>query len=82
MNIVIYVNYSDKEFNKDFAISNVLLKEHNIFLAINEEQLNSLYASCDIMFRGLSAKNIDLHSYSFIDLNEDSYLEDIKKYSV
>lgn len=79
MNIVIYVNYSDSEFNKDFKIANVLLEEHNVFFAINNIQLDDFYPKCDLLIKGLSAKNIDLHKYKFYDLKEDTYLEDIKK---
>ena len=68
MNIVIFVNYSDKEFNKDFQIANVLLKEHNVFLVINDIQLDSYYSKCDLLIRGLSAKNINLQNYKFYDL--------------
>lgn len=80
MNIVIYVNYSDKEFNKDFSIANVLLKEHNVFFAINNTQLTDFYSKCDLLIRGVSAKNIDLENYKFYDLHENTYLEDIQKF--
>jgi hypothetical protein len=80
MNIVIYVNYSEKEFNKDFSIANVLLKEHNVFFAINGRQLSDFYPKCDLLIRGISAKNTDLNGYKFYDLQEDTYLNDIQKF--
>ena len=78
MNIVIYVNYSDSNFNKDFEIANVLLLEHNVFFAINNRQLDDLYKKCDILLRGLSAKDIILSQFTYYDLNDKTYLEDIK----
>lgn len=82
MNIVIYVNYSDKEFNNDFRIANVLLEEHNVFFAINNMQLEILCDKCDLLIRGLSAKNINLDNYNYYDLNENTYKEDINKYLI
>lgn len=78
MNIVIYVNYSDINFNKDFEIANVLLTEHNVFFAINDRQLNDLYDKCHILIRGLSVKGTSLSQFTYYDLNENTYLDDIK----
>lgn len=56
MKIVIYVDYSNAEFNNDFKISNVLInKGHNVFLAVNDTQFNELTNKCDLSFLGLSA---------------------------
>lgn len=82
MNIVIYVNYSDSQFNKDFKIANELLKVHNVFFAINDIQLKDLYNKCDILVRGMSAKNINLYEYRYYDLNEFTYLDDIKMFDI
>ena len=82
MNIVIYVNYGDSQFNKDFKIANELLKVHNVFFAINDIQLNDLYPKCDILVRGLSAKSKTFTNLNFYDLNEFTYLEDIKMFDI
>lgn len=60
MKIVIYVDYSNKEFNKDFETANMLIdKGHNVFLAINDIQFNELKKNCDKAVKG--------YSYSLID---------------
>lgn len=55
MKITIFVNYSSKEFNKDFNLANMLIsKGHNVFLAINDNQFNELKIQCDRVFLGYS----------------------------
>lgn len=58
MKIVIYVDYSNAEFNKDFVMSNLLLGEnHNVFLAVNNFQFENLKHKCDLSLIGHSMKN-------------------------
>lgn len=55
MKIVIYVDYSNSQFNKDFQVSNQLIEQgHNVFLAVNEGQFEELKKNCDKAFRGYS----------------------------
>ncbi|MGN0960597.1 MAG: hypothetical protein ACI4PF_00190 [Christensenellales bacterium] len=55
MKIVILVDYSSPEFNKDFKLSNMLISQgHNVFLAINENQFNDLKKNCDKAVLGYS----------------------------
>jgi len=79
MNIIIYVDFSSKEFNKDFNISNALLDEHTVLLVTSNEQLEKSYANYDILLLGNSLSYIPkvdyINSFSIKDLN----LEEIKK---
>ena len=60
MKIVIYVDYSNKNFNKDFEIANMLIERgHNVFLAINDDQFNDLKNRCDKAVKGYSYSVID-----------------------
>ncbi len=55
MKIVIYVDYSNKEFNKDFMLSNTLIaRGHNVFLAVNDEQFKELSLKCELSLIGIS----------------------------
>ena len=55
MKIVIYVDYSNSQFNKDFQVSNMLIdKGHNVFLAVTEEQFEYFKDKCDRSFVGYS----------------------------
>lgn len=55
MKIVILVDYSHHEFNKDFELSNVLIsKGHSVFLAVNSNQFEYLNINCDKSYRGYS----------------------------
>ncbi len=62
MRIVIFVDYSHSEFNKDFMLSNALLDVgHQVFLVSNIQQLNEyINSDMDKLIRGFSAKNVDL----------------------
>ena len=74
MKIVIFVDYSNKEFNKDFVLSNSLIsKGHNVFLAVNDIQFRDLLNKCDIAYLGMSADNKkqDYPSIGTIDNNVD-----------
>lgn len=58
MKIVIFVDYSNIEFNKDFQVSNRLINAgHNIFLAINDVQFEELRNRCDKAYIGYSRVN-------------------------
>ena len=55
MKIVLFVDYSNKEFNNDFRLSNMLINQgHSVFLAVNDIQFNELKAKCDRSYLGLS----------------------------
>lgn len=55
MKIIIYVNFSSSEFNKDFEISNALIDHgHTVLLVSNDIQLESAYKSYDIVLYGNS----------------------------
>ena len=79
MNIIIYVDFSSKEFNKDFNISNALLDEHTVLLVTSREQLEKSYKNYDILLFGNSISTIPtidyINSYSI----KDKTLEEIKK---
>ena len=61
MKIVILVDYSNKEFNKDFILSNKLISSgHNVFLAVNIDQFLELKKNCDHAVLGVSANKLDL----------------------
>lgn len=65
MKIVILVDYSSKEFNKDFTLSNMLIENgHNVFLAINIGQFQDLKKNCDMAVLGYSC-------------NENTYMENM-----
>ena len=73
MKIVIYVNYSSIEFNKDFQLSNTLISSgHNVFLAINDIQYNELKKNCDKAVLGYSVISsvIDDEAIS-LDISKD-----------
>ena len=58
MKIVILVDYSNTDFNKDFRVSNMLINQgHNVFLAINNDQFEELKSKCDNAYLGYSMKN-------------------------
>ena len=60
MKIVIYVNYSNKEFSSDFKLSNMLIgMGHNVFLAVNDNQFKELKSNCDNAIIGASCNDLD-----------------------
>lgn len=73
MKIVFYVNYSDKQFNIDFKVANLLINEgHNVFFAINDEQFEYFSSNCDKSIIGLSMNNYDKYSYvNYIKYNDN-----------
>lgn len=83
MKIILYVDFSSKEFNKDFVISNALLKEHTVLLVTSKEQLNNAYKSYDILLYGNSIEKIDdinnIKNYSISGLSIEEIEELIKK---
>lgn len=74
MKIVIFVDYSSKEFNSDFKLSNMLInKGHSVFLAINDNQFYELKEKCDKSYLGLSmASNNDKYPNEDILDNKDN----------
>ena len=67
MKIIIYVDYSSKEFNKDFNYANKLIEnEHNVLMVANAEQLSSAINYYDILLYGFSysgqALNVDINN--------------------
>ena len=72
MKIVICVDYSNKQFNKDFELSNRLIADgHHVFLAINMSQFEYFQANCDLCIKGYSCKweekLIDINRYTLED---------------
>ena len=67
MKIVVFVDYSNAEFNKDFALSNALLERgHQVFLVSNNEQLQYYVSGgMDKLIRGYSASNVHLNLNCF-----------------
>ena len=60
MKIIIYVNFSSSEFNKDFKLSNALIDYgHTILLVSNSEQLEVAYSSYDILLYGNSFSGLN-----------------------
>lgn len=55
MKIIIFVDYTSKEFNKDFDYANILIEnEHNVLMVSNEIQLRSAINYYDILLYGYS----------------------------
>jgi hypothetical protein len=76
MKIVILVDYSDKNFNKDFELANMLIgKGHHVFLAINDMQFTDLKKNCDKAVLGYSSKDTFLYA-DCIKLNKFSDIKD------
>lgn len=74
MKIVIYVDYSNKEFNKDFQMSNSLIaKGHNVFFAINNVQFDELRGNCDLSLLGVSAL-VHKDEYKNVEILNDDLL--------
>lgn len=68
MKIIIYVDFSNAEFNKDFALSNKLTGDgHTVLLVTNDGQLNDGMGAYDLVLSGFSCKkdlsNIDKPTY-------------------
>lgn len=81
MKVVIYVDYVNANFNKDFMLANALLsREHNVFLVINDNQLHMYDGKLDILLIGFSS-NVKPAKYEYIDLDNDLTIDDvIEKY--
>ncbi len=54
MKIIIYVDFSHKDFNKDFMLSQSLLPDHTVLLVTNKEQLSSSIGTYDLVLLGFS----------------------------
>ena len=76
MKIIIYVDFSNGEFNKDFALSGRLTGTgHTVLLVTNDGQLADSMGTYDLVLRGFSCKKnlskIDKPTYT---LNNDEDL--------
>ena len=72
MKIVIFVDYSHEQFNKDFQLSNMLIeKGHNVFLAINQEQCEYLKKNCNVAVLGYSF-NFENKSLNLLSLSKNN----------
>jgi len=72
MKIVIFVDYSNSNFNNDFKLSNMLIERgHNVFLAINKTQFDELKKNCDLAVCGVSSDFSDLSYDLHLDKNND-----------
>lgn len=54
MKIIIYVDFKNKDFNKDFMLSQSLLNEHTVLLVTSVEQLHSSMGAYDLILLGFS----------------------------
>ena len=68
MKIILFVDYSSKDFNKDFEISNVLLREHSILMVNSQEQLETAYPKYDLVILGYSCNNINCSYKNLINI--------------
>lgn len=81
MKIVLYVDFGNCNFNKDFELSSMLLSRgHNVFLASNLNQLEYLATKCDRVVCGYSGKENKL-SITFLssEMPLNSAIETIEK---
>ena len=63
MKIVIYVDYANAQFNKDFKLANVLIEHgHNVFFAVNDEQFEYFKDKCDKSICGYSQTKISYNA--------------------
>ena len=83
MRLLISVDFSNKNFNSDFTLSNDLLSEHTVLLVTNIKQLEDAYPSYDLLIIGKSSWEIEKENYRCIDYNDyetsNMLLEEIKK---
>ena len=59
MKIIISVDFSHKDFNKDFGLASVLTQEHTILLVNSEKQLKEAYSHYDLFIKGYSSFELD-----------------------
>jgi hypothetical protein len=81
MKIVICVDYSHKQFNKDFELSNrLIVAGHHVFLAINNVQFEYFRDNCDVCIKGYSCSwedtSLDISGYTVDSAIE--YINQIK----
>ncbi len=75
MKIIIYVDFSNGEFNKDFTLSNRLTGEgHTVLLVTTDGQLSASMGAYDLVLSAFSCKkdlsNLDKPTYT-IKTEED-----------
>lgn len=80
MKIIIYVDFSSTEFNKDFIVSQELINhEYTVLLVNNFVQLESAYLSYDILLYGNSYNgNNDFDKLKSFDLKNKNIDEIIE----
>lgn len=80
MKIIIYVDFSSTEFNKDFIVSQELINhEYTVLLVNNLVQLESAYLSYDILLYGNSYNgNNDFDKLKSFDLKNKNIDEVIE----
>ncbi|MBE5738321.1 MAG: hypothetical protein E7354_01105 [Clostridiales bacterium] len=80
MKIIIYVDFKDEKFNRDFALSQKLTAENTVLMVTNDEQLYSSIDSYDILLFGFSceAKSVSIEK-TIMDLVSDASLEELEK---
>lgn len=72
MKIIIYVDFKNKDFNKDFTLSQSLLDEHTVLLVTSVEQLRSSIEAYDLVLLGFSCnEKIEGVSKHIYDLKTD-----------
>lgn len=62
MNVLIYVDYTSSEFNKDFQLSNRLTYDNSVFLVTSAEQLQMAEKHYDILIVGFSAEGVNIET--------------------
>ena len=80
MKIIIYVDFSGKDFNKDFALSNSLTNEHTVLLVTNMEQLHNSMGAYDLILRGFSStEDLSDLGREVIELTSEESIEILNK---
>ncbi len=79
MKIILFVDYTSKDFNKDFEISNVLLREHSILMVNSQEQLETACPNYDLVILGNSCNNINCNYKNLINIKNLNMEEIISK---
>ena len=69
MKIILYVDFANKDFNKDFELSNALIQDHTLLLVTNQKQLQSAISSYDIVLFGNSTNdNLQVENINHISI--------------
>lgn len=75
--IIIYVDFSGEDFNKDFKLSQELAVDNTVLMVTNLEQLHSSIGAYDLVLIGFSsADRLDNISKPVLDLKvADEYIK-------